>query len=110
MSASCSGVLPTYSANGAFLMAVQAKDLFRDALAEVWVEQPFAHEGIHRGTFPERVREADVGAFEQRRAAGFVQRQQFAHLLVQVRVRERVSGELVAQEALDDVLGVGDGV
>ena len=41
---------------------------------------------------------------------GCDQREQVAHLGVQARVGERVGGELVAQEAADDVLGVGDGV
>ena len=42
--------------------------------------------------------------------AGVVEREKVAHLREEVRVGERVGGELVAEEALRDLFDVGDGV
>lgn len=42
--------------------------------------------------------------------ASLVKRQQVAHLRVQVLICKRVGGQLVAEEATDDVLGVGYGI
>ena len=95
-------------AQSAFLVAVQVGERLGDPVAQMRMQQPFADQGVDGCALPERPRQADVGALHQRRAAGLVERQQRAHLRVQVRVGERVRRELVAQEAADDVLGVGD--
>ena len=97
-------------ADGLFLVAVKRREFGRDALAKVRMEQALGHQRLHCRTLGERVGKADVGPFEQGRAAGLVQREQLAHLGVETGIGEGVGGELVAQEALDDVLGVGDGV
>ena len=97
-------------ADGLFLVAVEGGEALRNALAEVGVQQALGHQRFHRGAFAEGAGKADVGPFEQGRAAGLVQREQFAHLGVEMGIGEGVGGELVAQEALDDALGVGDGV
>ena len=97
-------------AQGAFLVAVQVGELLGDAVAQVRMEQPFADQGVDGRALSERPRQADVGSLQQRRPASLVERQQLAHLRVQVRVGEGVRRELVAQEAADDVLGVGDRV
>ena len=97
-------------ADGAFLVTVEVGDLRRDPLDQMRVEQPFGDQRGHRGALPERPGQADVRPLEERGAAGFVEREQLPHLPVQVRVGEGVRGELVAEEAPDDVLGVGDGI
>ena len=97
-------------AHGAFLVAVQVAQRFRDPFAQMGVQQSGADQGIDRGALSKRARETHVRAFEQRRPAGLVERQQIAHLAVQPVIGERIRRELVAQEAADDVLGVGDRV
>ena len=97
-------------ADGALLVAVEMRDPLRDPLAQVGVEQVLGDQGVDRRALPERTRQADVRPLEERRTAGPVQRQERAHLRVQARVREGVGRELVAQEAPDDLLGIGDGV
>ena len=61
-------------------------------------------------TGPEGAREADVRTAEEGGGAGMVEREETAHLREEVRVGEGVGGELVAEEALGDLLDVGDGV
>ena len=85
-------------------------DLGRDPVREVRVEQALADQGSDRRALPERAREAHVGSLEKRGAAGLVEGEARPHLRVQARVRERICGELVVEEAPDDVLGVRDGV
>ena len=97
-------------AQGAFLVAVEMAQRFRDSFAQMGMQQPLADQGVDRRALPERARETHVGALEQRRPARLVERQQVAHLLVQPDIGERIRRELVAQEAADDMLGVGDGV
>lgn len=58
----------------------------------------------------ECLRETDVGALEQRRVARDIKRQQPFHLRIEVLIRKRIPGELVAQEAADYFFCVGDGV
>ena len=103
-------VRPSASADGAFLVAVEVGDLGRNPLREVRMEQAVADQSGDFRPLPERAREAHVGSLEKRGAAGLVEREEFAHLRVQVRVREGIRGELVAKETPDDVLGVRDGV
>ena len=74
------------------------------------MKQPLANQRGDGRALPERARKAYVRSLEKRRAAGLVEREEFAHLRVQVRVRKGIRGELVAQEAPHDVLGVGDEV
>ena len=97
-------------ADGAFLVAVEMGDVPRDPLAQMRVEQPFGDQRGDRCALPERPRETDVRPLEERRSPGLVEREERSHLREQVRVGEGVGGELVAEEASDDVLGVGDGV
>ena len=97
-------------ADGAFLVAVEMGDVLRDALAQMRVEQPFRDQRGDRRTLPERPRKTDVRSLEERRLPGLVEREELPHLGVEMRVGEGVGGELVAKEASDDVLGVGDGV
>ena len=91
-------------------MAVERGEVRRYALSEVGVEQALGHQRLDGGALAERAGKADIGAFEERRATGFVERKQFAHLRVEMGIGEGVGGKLVAQEALDDALGVGDGI
>ena len=77
---------------------------------EVRVEQALVDHRSHRRALPERAREAHVGTLEKRRAAGLVEGEKRPYLRVQARVREGIRGELVAEKAPDDVLGVRDGV
>ena len=97
-------------AQGAFLVAVQVREPLGDPVAQMRMQQSFADQRVDGRALPERSRQADVGTLQQRGPAGLVERQQLAHLRVQVRVGEGVRRELVAQEAADDVLGVSDGV
>ena len=85
-------------------------DVGRNPFREVRVEQAFADQGGDRRTLPERARKAHVGTLEKRGAAGLVEGEKRPHLRVKARVREGIRGELVAEEAPDDVLGVCDGV
>ena len=85
-------------------------DVLRDALAQMRVEQPFRDQRGDRRTLPERSRKTDVWPLEERRSPGLVEREKFPHLGVEMRVGKRIRGELVAEEASDDVLGVGDWV
>ena len=97
-------------AHGAFLVAVQVAQRFRDPFAQMGVQQSVADQGVDRCALSKRARETHVRALEQRRPAGLVERQQVAHLAVQPVIGERIRRELVAQEAADNVLGVGDRV
>ncbi len=97
-------------AQGAFLVAVEVGQRLGDPFAQMGMQQSLANQGVDRRSLPERPRQTHVGALEQRRPAGLVERQQLAHLRVQPGIGERIRRELVAQEAADDVLGVGDGV
>ena len=97
-------------AHGALLVAVQVAQRFRDPFAQMGVQQSVTDQGVHRGALSKRARKTHVRALEQRRPAGLVERQQVAHLLVEPVIGERIRRELVAQEAADDVLGVGDRV
>ena len=97
-------------ADGALLVAVEMGDPGRDPFREVRVEKAFADQIGDGRALPERAREAHVGTLEKRRAAGLVEGEKRPHLRVQARVRERIRGELVAEEAPNDVLGVRDGV
>ena len=82
----------------------------RDPLAQMRVEQPFGDQRGDRRALPERPRKTDVRSLEERRSPCLVEREELPHLGVEMRVGEGVRGELVAKEASDDVLGVGDGV
>ena len=97
-------------ADSAFLVAVEMRDLPRDPLAQMRMKQPFGDQRSHRRALSEWPRQADVRPLEQWRLSSFVEGEKLPHLRVQVRVGEGERGELVAQEAADDVLGVGDGV
>ena len=97
-------------AHGAFLVAVQVAQRFRDPFAQMGVQKSVADQGVDRCALSKRARKTHVRALEQRRPAGRVQRQQVAHLAVQPVIGERIRRELVAQEAADDVLGIGDRV
>ena len=97
-------------ADCAFLVAVEMRDLSRDPLAQMRMKQPFGDQRSHRRALPEWPRKADVRPLEQWRLSSFVKGEKLPHLRVKVRVGEGVRGELVAKEASDDVLGVGDGV
>ena len=97
-------------AHGAFLVAVQMAQRFRDTFAQMGVQQSVADQGVDRCALSKRARKTHVRALEQRRPAGLVERQQVAHMAVQPVIGERIRRELVAQEAADDVLGVGDRV
>ena len=85
-------------------------DVGRYPLPQMRMEQPFVDQGGDRRALPERPRETHVRPLEEGRLSCLVERQERPHLPVQVRVGERVRGELVAKEASNDVLGVGDGV
>ena len=85
-------------------------DLRRNPLAQMRMEQPFGDQRCHRCALPERARKTDVGPLEERGLSGLVEREEPPHLGMEMRVGEGVGGELVAKEASDDVLGVGDGV
>ena len=97
-------------AYGAFLVPVQMAQRFRDPFAQMGVQQSVADQGVDRCALSKRARKAHVRALEQRRPAGLVERQQVPHLVVEPVIGERIRRELVAQEAADDVLGVGDRV
>ena len=97
-------------ADGVLLVAVKMGDLGRDSICEVRVEQTFTDQIGDGRALPERAREAHVGSLEKRGAAGLVEGEKRPHLRVQARVREGIRGELVAEEAPNDVLGVRDGV
>ena len=60
-------------ADGLFLVAVERREFGWDALPEVRMEQALGHQRLHGRAFAEGAREADVGAFEQGRAAGLVE-------------------------------------
>ena len=62
-------------ANGTFLMAIEVRDVLWDALAQQRMEDALLHQRGNAAPLPERAGEADVRAFEQRRATGFVERQ-----------------------------------
>ena len=94
----------------AFLVAVEVGDLLRNPLGEVRVDEAFADQLLDGSTGPEGAREADVRAPEEGGGAGMVEREKTAHLPEEVRIGEGVGGELVAEEALRDLLDVGDGV
>ena len=100
----------TDGANRLLLVAVEVGDLGRDAPPHVRVEQSFGHERIDRSALAKRPRQADVGALQQRRAPRGIEREQLAHLGAQSVVGKGVGGELVAQEAVENVLGEDDGV
>ena len=85
-------------------------DVLRDPVAQMRVEQPLGDQRADRRALPERPRKADMRSLEERRLSGFVEREELPHPGVEMRVGEGVRGELVAEEASDDVLGVGDGV
>ncbi len=99
-----------YRADGAFLVAVQVGQRLGDPLPQMGMQQSLANKGVDRRPLPERSRQTHVGTLGQRRPAGLVERQQLAHLRVQPGIGERIRRELVAEEAADDVLGIGDGV
>jgi len=79
-----------------------------DQLAHVWVKKALGDQVLNRAALPERPRETDVWALQQRRAARLIERQQLAHLLAKAIVSKGVRRELVSEEALDDVLGEDD--
>ena len=62
-------------ADGLFLVAVEGGEALRNTLPEVGVQQAIGHQRFHRGAFAEGAGKADVGPFEQGRAAGLVQRE-----------------------------------
>ena len=97
-------------ADGTFLVAVEMCDLPRGPLAQMRMKQSVGDQRSHRRALPEWPRKADVRPLEQWRLSSFVEGEKLSHLRVQVRVGEGVRGELVAKEASDDVLGVGNGV
>ena len=74
------------------------------------MQQPFCCQRLDGAAVAEGARQADVRPFEQRGPTSLVERQELPHLTVQPRIGEGVRRELVAQEAPNDVLGVGDGV
>ena len=86
------------------------RDLFGNALPKKRVQQPLAHQVIHRRALPERAEQADVRSLQQGRLPALVQREEVAHLAAKPLVHERIGRELVPQEAADDLLGVRDGV
>ena len=94
----------------AFLVAVEVGDLLRDPRREMGVYEAIIGHLLDGCTGPEGTREADVGTAEKGGCAGVVKGEKVAHLREEVRVREGVGGELVTEEALRDLLDVGDGV
>ena len=59
---------------GAFLVPVEVGDRVRDPFAQMGVQQSVADQGVDCRPLPERPRQTHVGAFEQRRPAGLVER------------------------------------
>ena len=92
------------------LVSVELLNVARDALLQVRVEQPLGRQVRHRRAGAERPREADERALEQRRAPRLVEGQQFTHLPMQARIRERIGPQLVAEKALEDFLREDDRV
>ena len=95
---------------GALLVAVEVGEIPANPLSQVRMEQPFSDQRVERRAPPEGARQTHPRPPEKRRAAGLVEGEERPHPRVQARVGEGVGGELVAQEAPDDVLGVRDGV
>ena len=83
-------------AHGAFLVAVQVAQRFRDPFAQMRVQQSVTDQGVDRCALSKRPRKTHVRALEQRRPPGLVERQQVAHLVVEPVIGKRIRRELVA--------------
>ena len=97
-------------ANRAFLVTVEVRDLRWDPVGEVGMDEAVVNQLLDGRTGSKGSGEADVRPPQEGGGAGVVERQELPHLREEMGVGEGIGGELVAEEALRDLLDVGDGV